>query len=364
MLGQDGLFIGLMSGTSLDAVDAALLEITPHEVRLQASHTHTLPDILRKDILALCEPGANEINRAGSLHLALGQLFADAVLALLDQEGLQPNDIVAIGSHGQTVRHRPDLGFSVQLGSADMLAAQTGITTVCDFRNHDMVLGGQGAPLVPVFHRAIFSQADTRRAIVNVGGMANVSLLDDVALVGGFDTGPGNVLLDHWVHLHTHQPYDQDGTFAASGTMQSQLLERLLDDDFFKQSGPKSTGRERFNAHWLAAHLTGDEKPEDVQATLTELTATSIANSLRDFAPEETLVCGGGAHNRFLLQRLAHHLPGSIVDTTAVLSWHPDWIEAACFAWLAWARLNRMPATSPLVTGATRDAISGAVYLP
>lgn len=364
MLGKDGLFIGLMSGTSLDAVDVALLNISAQQTQLVATYTHTLPDTLRNDILTLCQAGDDEINRAGQLHLALGQLFADAVLALLQQEHLDPNDIVAIGSHGQTIRHRPDLGFSVQLGSGDMIATQTGIATVCDFRNHDMVLGGQGAPLVPVFHRAIFAQDTQRRAIVNIGGMANASLLDDVTLVAGFDTGPGNVLLNHWAQQHLNTPFDQDGAFAASGTVIDSLLKRFFKDSFFAKKGPKSTGRELFNAEWLKAQLSGNEKPEDVQATLSELTAVSIASGVKDFAPTEVFVCGGGAHNHFLLKRLAHHLPNSGVDTTAALGWHPDWIEAACFAWLAWARLNGLPSTSPQVTGAKREAVSGAVYLP
>jgi anhydro-N-acetylmuramic acid kinase len=364
MSALDGLSIGLMSGTSLDAIDVALVDVSKASVRLVATHTHPLTDDLRKDILALCQSGADEINRAGKLHLALGNAFADAVLGLLAQETLSPEKIIAIGSHGQTVRHRPDIGFSLQLGSADVIATRTGITTIADFRNHDMVLGGQGAPLVPVFHQTLFGKADEKRAIVNIGGMANASLLDGKELIAGFDTGPGNVLIDHWIKESAGTSYDDKGKFAASGSILADLMESCLADAYFQKQGPKSTGREHFNANWLTGKLKGTEKPEDVQATLTELTAVSIAGTLQEFAPDAAYVCGGGSKNDFLLRRLAIHLPDTTVATTDELGWPADWIEAACFAWLAWARLNHVPSTSPQVTGARHAAINGAVYLP
>lgn len=361
---QDGLYIGIMSGTSLDAIDVALIAMQGEQPSLVASHEHPLTDTLRQDILALCQPGEEEIRRAGLLHLALGHVFAEAVLRLMTQQRLAAEQIVAIGSHGQTVRHHPELGFSLQLGSADVIATRTGITTVTDFRNHDMVLGGQGAPLVPTFHQTLFGKTGEKCALVNIGGMANVSLLDGQQLIAGFDTGPGNVLLNLWAERHTGKPYDESGRFAASGKLAPELLTRLLEDDFFQVQGPKSTGRERFNADWLSDRLSGSEIPADVQATLTELTAVSIARSLIGFAPAAVYLCGGGSKNDFLRERLARHLPNARIDTTDALGWPADWIEAACFAWLAWARCNRVAATSPCVTGASRAAISGAVYLP
>jgi anhydro-N-acetylmuramic acid kinase len=217
---------------------------------------------------------------------------------------------------------------------------------------------------VPVFHQTIFGRESERRVIVNIGGMANVSLLDGGQLIAGFDTGPGNVLLNYWIQQQTGSPFDNKGSYAASGKLLPELLERCLADAFFAQQGPRSTGRERFNAAWLHTRLDGKEKPEDVQATLTELTALSITRSLASFAPDSVHVCGGGSKNAFLLERLAIHLPGVRVGVTDALGWPADWIEAACFAWLAWARLNQVPTTSPCVTGASRASISGAVYLP
>lgn len=357
------LYIGLMSGTSLDGIDVALVEITADKIQLRATHSHPMPAALRDTILAICQPANDEINRAGRLHLELGEVFAAAVQALLQQEGLAACDIAAIGSHGQTVRHRPDIGFSLQLGSGDVIATRTGIATVCDFRNHDMVLGGQGAPFAPAFHRVIFV-GHGRRAIVNIGGMANASLLDGSDLVAGFDSGPGNALMNYWCEHHRGQPFDDKGRFAASGTLLPRLLKRFLNDDFFQQKGPKSTGREHFNADWLNVCLQGNEAPADVQATLTELTAASIAQSLADFSPTHAYICGGGSKNDFLLQRLAAQLPACAIAPTDAIGWPADWIEAACFAWLAHARINRLAATSPVVTGARRAAISGAVYLP
>lgn len=361
---KNGLFIGLMSGTSLDGIDAALVHCSADRIRLIATSSTPLPDSLRQEILTLCQPGADEINRSGQLSLDLGHLFSTAVEELLAQQNLTAKSIIAIGSHGQTVRHRPDIGFSLQLGSGDVIACRTGIPTMVDFRNHDMALGGQGAPLAPSFHRALFCNSSQKRAVLNIGGMANVSLLNGSRLEGGFDTGPGNVLLNLWAQRHKGQPYDAEGSFAASGGVLPDLLERFLSDEFFQKVGPKSTGREHFNGDWLDAMLSGDERPQDVQATLTELTVESIANSLKEFSPTSTYACGGGTHNTHLMGRLGIKLTPSQLATTEALDWHPDWVEAACFAWLAWARLNQKAATSAAVTGASRDAISGALYLP
>lgn len=361
---NDGLYIGIMSGTSLDGVDVALVEAGHSGIRLVATHSHPLPATLRDSVLALCQSGNNELERAGILHLELGKLFAAGVQSLLDKTGTDAGRILAVGSHGQTIRHLPALGFTVQLGSADVIATTTGIPVVADFRNHDMVLGGQGAPLVPEFHRRLFAKAGERRVVVNIGGMANVSLLDGDTLEGGFDTGPGNVLMNHWAHVRFGQEFDIDGKIAASGKIIPRLLDRWLADGFFQTTGPKSTGREKFNATWLEQHLTGAEAATDVMATLAELTALSIATAIKNFSPRSAFCCGGGAHNTTLLKRLGELLPDARVSSTATLGWDPDWIEAACFAWLAWARLNKLPSTSPVVTGAIRAAVTGAIYHP
>ncbi len=372
MAKQDDLYIGIMSGTSLDGVDVALLQITAEQVVLKATHSHGLPAALRSDILSLCQPGDNELQRAGRLNLALGRLFADAVNALLQKASLSATAISAIGSHGQTVRHCPAEGFSIQLGSAPVIAALTGIPTVADFRNQDMVHGGQGAPLVPVFHQQLFGCPGKTTAVVNIGGMANVTLLQGERLLGGFDTGPGNVLLNTWINAHNGQDYDRDGKLAASGVVDEACLARCLNDPFFQATGPRSTGRETFNSQWLKAMLPADIKPENGQATLSELTARTITQAISQadpaheqlLQPDRILVCGGGAHNADLLARLMRLNPASEVQSTASAGWSPDWIEAACFAWLAYARFHNKPATSPLVTGADAACISGAIYLP
>lgn len=355
-------YIGLMSGTSLDAIDAVLLDCagTPS---LQCAINHPLPDTLRRDILALCQGGADELARAGALHLALGELFAEAVRALLHQAGVDAASIRAIGCHGQTIRHCPgQAGFTVQLGSADVLAVRTGIPVVCDFRNRDLVLGGQGAPLVPAFHQAMWAGLG-RVAVVNIGGMANITLLDQGVVEGGFDTGPGNVLLDYWINKVRAQRYDQDGGWAASGQPDQSLLERLLSDPYFAAAAPKSTGREHFNGHWLERHL-GNQQAVDVQATLLELTCRSIADALQPWQAGQVLVCGGGARNSALMTRLQAMLGGIPLATSDSAGMPAEWVEGAAFAWLARARLCGQPGNCPSVTGARRAAVLGALYLP
>ncbi|WP_229148831.1 anhydro-N-acetylmuramic acid kinase [Alcanivorax sp. 1008] len=351
-----------MSGTSLDAIDAVLVRCGK-DIRLLASHSHSIPSDLRAEILALCQPGENEVDRAGPAHIALGSLFADATLALLEGADVAAADIHAIGCHGQTIRHRPGkAGFTVQIGSADVLAVRTGISVVSDFRNRDMALGGQGAPLVPAFHKAMWGQ-HPRCAIVNIGGMANITCLDMGGIVNGFDTGPGNVLMDYWAQKRQHMPFDRDGAWATSGQVQHELLARLLDEPYFSAPPPKSTGRELFNGAWLEQHLDG-QRDNDIQATLLELTATSIARALAAFSPAQVLVCGGGAHNSALMHRLQALMESVPVTTTDDAGMPADWVEAAAFAWLAWARLNGVTGNAIEVTGASRPAILGAVYLP
>ena len=360
---RDGLYIGLMTGTSLDGVDAALVDIQQNNIRLVDSLAAPLPTALLEQIRQLCQPGDNEIDLAGQVSIALSQYYADACLALLTQQNIRADSICAIGCHGQTVRHRPEHHFSIQLGCADTLATRTGIPVVSNFRNKDMALGGQGAPLVPPFHQQSFQQHETRVAVINIGGIANVSLLDGTQLLGGFDTGPGNILMDYWAQQHTGKPYDDGGCWAAAHTCDDALLARCLDDKYFQLPAPKSTGREHFNAQWLHSQLAGSENAGSVQTTLAELTAKSIAQSLSAFAPERIIVCGGGAHNEHLMARLTA-LTGVNAESSSVYGLDPDWVEAAAFAWLAWARMNHKPSNAPCVTGASRPAILGSLTLP
>ncbi|MEW5249333.1 anhydro-N-acetylmuramic acid kinase [Microbulbifer discodermiae] len=364
------LFVGLMSGTSVDSIDSVLVRLDeqdPIKPEIVAALGHPIAAELRREILDLCAPGPSELDRAGQLDRQLGQTFAEACNQLLDQAGVRAADITAIGSHGQTVRHRPPgsvtLPFSTQLGDPSTIAALTGITTVADFRRRDMALGGHGAPLMPAFHRAVFAGTGDR-AVVNIGGMANITELPADGGVRGYDTGPGNVLLDYWVHLHRGQAFDRDGAWAASGRVNPGLLGRMGDDPYFIQAPPKSTGREHFNADWLERACAKLElPPEDIQATLAELTATSIADAVRGFAAAgELLICGGGAHNRDLLARLGRHLPGWSIADTGSYGLDADWLEAAGFAWLARQALRGLPGNCPDVTGASAKTVLGGIY--
>ena len=364
-------YIGLMSGTSVDGIDAALVSIPPAGgFTLLATHQHPLPDTVRAAIQALILPGADEIDREGELDMELGQLFAEAATTLLKKSDIQASHIRAIGSHGQTIRHRPQTvhAFTRQIGNPSVIAELTGITTVADFRARDMAAGGQGAPLVPAFHAALFRKSGTNRAIVNIGGIANITWLagDARADVIGFDAGPGNTLLDLWTRQQLGRSYDKDGTWASGGKVLPELLARLLRDDYFSQRPPKSTGREHFHLEWVARHLAGSEAPQDVQATLAELSARSMADALRDLlpgAPQEVYVCGGGAHNHDLLARLQNALGKAPLATTTALGLDPDWVEAAAFAWLAHQTLAGHPGNLPSVTGARRPVVLGGIYL-
>lgn len=364
------LYIGLMSGTSVDGIDAALAEITaPHTLRLLATHQHPFPPDLRAEIEALIHPDANELDREGELDVALGRLFAEAARSLLARSGHKPGAIRAIGSHGQTVRHRPHAAypFTRQIGNPSVIAEATGITTIADFRMRDMAAGGQGAPLVPAFHDWLFRKPGVNRAIVNIGGIANITWLpaDAGAPVIGFDTGPGNTLLDQWVYRQRGEHCDRDGTWAASGRVLEELLTHLLADDYFAQPPPKSTGREHFHLAWLEERLRSNMAPADIQATLAEFTGITISRGLRllPAAVEEVYVCGGGAHNRDLLQRLRAQPGLAPLATTAALGLDPDWVEAAAFAWLAHQTLAGKPGNLPSVTGARREAVLGGIYL-
>ncbi|TBU88615.1 anhydro-N-acetylmuramic acid kinase [Phytopseudomonas dryadis] len=359
------LYLGVMSGTSLDGLDIALIEQGEH-TRLLAHHYQALPDSLRAQLLALCSSGPDELERAAIAEQQWAQLVADGVHSLLAEQNLQPQAIHAIGSHGQTVRHEPARGFTIQIGNPALLAELTGICVVADFRRRDVAAGGQGAPLVPAFHEALFAAPGSKRAILNVGGFSNLSLLETGKPARGFDCGPGNVLMDAWIQRERGKPYDRDGAWAASGQLHPALLQAMLGDPFFQTSGPKSTGRELFNPGWLQQHLgtLPALAAEDVQATLLELTASSIVGALRQAQPdcEELLICGGGAHNKALVRRLQALLPQTLVDSTERYGVPPDWVEAMAFAWLAHCCLNGIPTNRPEVTGAKGLRVLGAIY--
>ncbi|MFI8483380.1 anhydro-N-acetylmuramic acid kinase [Pseudomonas sp. NPDC078700] len=358
-------YIGVMSGTSLDGLDIALIE--QHDTtRLVASHYIAMPDELRAELLALCSSGADELARAALAEQCWVKLAAQGVEQVLAHSGLKAEAIRAIGSHGQTVRHEPARGFTIQIDNPALLAELTKITVVADFRRRDVAAGGQGAPLVPAFHEALFSEGKGARAVLNIGGFSNLSLIEADNHVHGFDCGPGNVLLDAWIQSQRQQSYDQDGTWAASGQVQQDLLKSLYSDAFFKTSGPKSTGRELFNLAWLEQQLKAlpPYKAEDVQATLLELTAQSIVDSLQaaQTNTQDLLVCGGGAHNSTLMRRLAQLLPNCRVASTAAHGVPADWVEAMAFAWLAHCCLENICANRPSVTGASGLRVLGAIY--
>ncbi|MDC7816251.1 MULTISPECIES: anhydro-N-acetylmuramic acid kinase [Pseudomonas] len=359
------LYIGVMSGTSLDGLDIALIEQSP-AIRLIATHYIPMPETLRAELLSLCASGPDEIARSAMAQQHWVKLAAQGIHSLLQQQQLQAQDIRAIGSHGQTVRHEPSRGFTVQIGNPALLTELTGITVISDFRSRDVAAGGQGAPLVPAFHEALFEQRSGKRAVLNVGGFSNLSLIETAKPVAGFDCGPGNVLLDAWIQTQRAETFDRNGQWAASGQLDQALLKTLLSDPFFATQGPKSTGREVFNLQWLNQHLAQHPAipAENVQATLLELTALTIVDSLlaAQVGTQELLVCGGGAHNGTLMRRLSALLPGTQVNSTAVYGVDPDWVEAMAFAWLAHCCLEGIAANRPSVTGARGLRVLGAIY--
>ena len=365
------LFLGLISGTSADGIDAALVEFDdadPSHCRMVLGRTARWDPALRTRLLALGQGGDCEsLDELGALDIRVARAFADAANALLDAAGVPAAQVRAIGSHGQTVRHRPlaAVPFTMQLGDGATLAERTGITTIDGLRQRDVAAGGQGAPLLPGLHAALLSSAGESRAVLNLGGIANLTLLPAGAgAVLGFDTGPANALLDAWCERHTGAHYDHDGAWAAAGTLDAGLLQRLLAEPWFTQPPPKSSGREQFHLDWLAACLQGHESPIDVQRTLLELTAASVADALHatQTGTRRVLVCGGGVHNPLLLQRLAARLPGITVESTAVHGVDPDFVEAMGFAWLARETLAQRPGNLPGVTGASGPRILGAIH--
>lgn len=362
------LYIGAMSGTSMDAIDVALVSFERQQPQLLGALSHPIPATLRNRLSAFATPSDNELAQMMELDVVIGREFAHAVNTLLHDSAISPSAVCAIGSHGQTIRHLPLSPFpsTLQIGDANIIAQQCGITTVADFRRRDMAVGGQGAPLVPAFHAAILRSNKETRVVVNIGGMANISVLpgDAQAPVIGFDTGPGNVLMDGWIQRHQGLGWDEGGCWAAQGEVDQALLQQLLDEPYFHQPAPKSTGRELFNEAWLLSRLSGKEAARDVQATLCELTAISITLAVEASAADcrELLVCGGGAYNTHLMSRLAAHLPAVRVAPTTRYGVDPRWMEAMAFAWLARQTLLKLPGNLPEVTGAKCPVILGAIY--
>jgi len=373
------VFIGLMSGTSLDGVDGVAVSFSDNGVRVLADASLAFPPAFKAELLALNTPGANELHRAALAGNAVAESYADVVTSLKAQlaaQGIASTRVRAIGAHGQTVRHQPRLttatgttvGYTLQLLNPSLLAERTGIDVVADLRSRDVAAGGQGAPLVPAFHQHVFGQAGKTVSVLNVGGIANLSVLpgDPQQPVLGFDCGPGNALLDTWCQQHTGAAFDAEGQWGAGGQCQPDLLRLLLDEPFFALAPPKSTGRDLFNRDWLQKRLASypSLRPQDVQATLTELTASACSTSIVRYASKssEVIVCGGGGFNRFLLQRLQALLPTMPVDTSDRHGLPPLQVEAAAFAWLARQTVNRQPGNLPSVTGAAGPRILGAIY--
>ncbi len=362
------LYIGVMSGTSLDGIDTALVNIDDGKVQLVDSHDHPIPKSLKERLLKVCLGQSTNLIEIGEVDHLLGELYVEAIQALLDKSGIAPEQVRAIGNHGQTVYHQPSgqHPFTIQLGDANIIAAKTTIDTVADFRRKDMALGGQGAPLVPAFHQSIFPTTDSSIIVLNIGGIANISVLNPNHDVLGYDTGPGNMLMDAWCLKHRKQAFDKDANFAKQGTVNTALLESMLKEPYLSLKAPKSTGRELFNLDWLNQHLEAlTISVEDVQRTLCEYTATTIAaevsKHLHGNSPE-LLVCGGGAQNPLLMERLKQLLSSWHVATTDTKGVDSNNMEAMAFAWLAYRRIHNLPSNLPEVTGASKTASLGVMY--
>lgn len=357
-------YIGIMSGTSLDGVDAVLAEATSGRVRQIAACYLPFSPELRNSLLEIHSPGQNELHRAAVLSNQLADIYSQAVRALLSENKLAPGQIRAIGCHGQTIRHRPDAGYTLQLNSPARLAEHTGITTISDFRSRDIAAGGQGAPLAPAFHSAMLRSRVQHRVVVNIGGISNLTDLPPQGDITGFDCGPGNLLMDDWTLSHRGEAFDRDGQWAASGRADPALLDQLMSHPFFKLPPPKSAGREEFNRDWLERQLPREIKPEDVQATLLAFTVEGIRRAIDAYSPnaEEVYLCGGGARNRQLVNALQTALAGRQVKPTDEAGIDADWMEALAFAWLAERAISGEPGNLPTVTGARHPCILGAIY--
>lgn len=362
---QSKLFLGLMSGTSLDGLDIALCYFEP-EYQLLHSRCFEFPNELKQRVLPFMTSQAQVIDELMILDRDLATFAAEAILIFLQDHRIDIKEVNAIGYHGQTIRHRPDEGCSLQIGNPNIIAEMTGIDVIADFRRRDLAAGGEGAPLVPAFHQFLTDKMRRPFALLNLGGIANLSLFTDDGKVQGFDTGPANTLIDQWIYQHKGVNLDADGEWARSGTINPSLLDVLLDEPYFVRPAPKSTGRETFNLEWLNHTLTafGELSPEDIQATLTELTAVTIADSLKQAQLNncQLILCGGGARNGYLVERLTTHLPDFMIITSDLLGWSADAMESAAFAWLAWAFKNKKAGNIPAVTGAFGERRLGALY--
>jgi len=363
-------YVGVMSGTSLDGVDIAIVDFDNLDnCRLIGAKTFAFPEAIHQQLHTIINHPECHLRDLGQLDTALGQFIGQIIQQFLAEQQITADQVSAIGSHGHTLFHSPGgaTPFSLQIGNASVIAELTGITTIADFRQRDIAAGGQGAPLVPAFHAELFSDPHQPRVIVNIGGIANITLLDKAQAILGFDTGPGNSLLDAWVSLHQQQAYDDKGCWAAKGTCQRDLLAQMLADPYFLEPIPKSTGREYFNLSWLEKQLHKTSKTlsaVDVQATLVELTAYTISQGIHHYGDscKAVYICGGGIHNLTLIQRLQQLLKGKTVMSTELLGLHPDWVEATAFAWLAYRTLNGQAGNLPSVTGAKQPIILGAIH--
>jgi len=360
-------YIGLMSGTSLDAIDAVIVERSDQGFQQVAGISPDLSPFLREKFLKICNDKHVDLQTLGEVDHQFALACAEVVNQLLDQSGFTAKDITAIGSHGQTIYHDP-LGkfpFTHQIGDPNLMAAKTGIPCVGDFRRMDMAYGGQGAPIVPAFHQALFAKKDATRVILNIGGIANITLLTSDQDVLGYDTGAGNMLMDAWIGKIQGKTFDKNGEFAQQGVVLPSLLTKLLADPYFALPAPKSTGREKFNLAWLLPQLTGTERPQDIQRTLLEFTATTITEQIKFYSTNSAVyVCGGGALNALLMTRLQALMPKQLVTTTHALNIDPLFLEAVAFAWLAEQRILEKPTQLKKITGASKDTILGGLYIP
>ena len=363
-------YVGLMSGTSMDGIDAILASFGDASVDIHAVHSEPYPQALKDALVrAIREPLDVVLDQAGELDRKVGAVFLQAAHAVIKKSGIAPHDVTAIGSHGQTLRHQPNAvePFSLQIGNASIIATGTDTPTISNFREADIAVGGQGAPLVPPFHQWLFGSSACNRVIVNIGGIANITVLPaDGANIIGFDTGPGNGLMDAWISRHLGKSFDKDGEWAASAVLNQSLLGKFRDDPYFALRPPKSTGFEYFNPRWLQKFATDDADAADVQTTLCELSAVTIAAAISEYANDtkEVFVCGGGVHNSELMRRLRGHLPESSVTSTASAGLDPDWVEAVAFAWLAMRTLHGHSGNLPSVTGATHKVVLGDIHSP
>lgn len=365
-------YLGMISGTSMDAVDCVLVEITDGLPCVVAKHAGVIPDDLKHKLTLLCSNRDIDLQTLGIADIEVGRAFATTALELMEGQGLDAKDICAIGSHGQTIWHHPprahgDTAFSIQIGDPNTIAERTGVTTIADFRRRDMAAGGQGAPIVPVLHQALFQSDKVDRIVLNLGGIANITVLPkDGSSPIGLDTGPASVLMDAWISLHQQRPYDPAGAWAASAVADPELLQLLLDEPYFRRKAPKSTGRELFNLPWLESkllQLPAPPSPAVVQATLLELTTQSIAREIEQtVATGEIIVCGGGSHNTALMQRLVERLPGFSIDVTTNRGLDADYVEATAFAWFAYRTLRRIPTSFHPFTGAKHAVVAGGIY--